>query len=90
MMPTTYEAFKQLGMRLDMSRGKPSPEQLDLSRSRWSNRMQRARRPICRAMASIAATTATASACPKRASSAHNCSTWLPPRSSLPATRVSS
>ena len=28
-----YDDFKQLGMRLDMSRGKPSPEQLDLSRA---------------------------------------------------------
>ncbi|SIO56563.1 aminotransferase class I/II-fold pyridoxal phosphate-dependent enzyme [Paraburkholderia phenazinium] len=32
-MPTTYDDFKQLGMRLDMSRGKPAPEQLDLSRA---------------------------------------------------------
>ena len=31
--PATYDEFKQLGMRLDMSRGKPSPEQLDLSRA---------------------------------------------------------
>jgi DNA-binding transcriptional MocR family regulator len=31
--PTTYDEFKQLAMRLDMSRGKPSPEQLDLSRA---------------------------------------------------------
>ncbi|SEA85648.1 DNA-binding transcriptional regulator, MocR family, contains an aminotransferase domain [Paraburkholderia sartisoli] len=30
-MPTTYDDFRKLGMRLDMSRGKPSPEQLDLS-----------------------------------------------------------
>ncbi|KVL87835.1 aminotransferase class I/II-fold pyridoxal phosphate-dependent enzyme [Burkholderia stagnalis] len=30
-MPTTYDAFRQLGMRLDMSRGKPAPEQLDLA-----------------------------------------------------------
>lgn len=26
-----YETFKQLGLKLDMSRGKPAPEQLDLS-----------------------------------------------------------
>nr|WP_267478901.1 aminotransferase class I/II-fold pyridoxal phosphate-dependent enzyme [Paraburkholderia saeva] len=32
-MPTTYDDFRKLGMRLDMSRGKPSPEQLDLSRA---------------------------------------------------------
>jgi DNA-binding transcriptional MocR family regulator len=32
-MPATYDEFKQRGMRLDMSRGKPSPEQLDLSRA---------------------------------------------------------
>ncbi|CAG4901823.1 aminotransferase class I/II-fold pyridoxal phosphate-dependent enzyme [Paraburkholderia gardini] len=32
-MPTTYDDFSKLGMRLDMSRGKPSPEQLDLSRA---------------------------------------------------------
>jgi DNA-binding transcriptional MocR family regulator len=32
-MPMTYDDFKQLGMRLDMSRGKPAPEQLDLSRA---------------------------------------------------------
>ena len=32
-MPITYDDFKKLGMRLDMSRGKPSPEQLDLSRA---------------------------------------------------------
>ncbi|MBP0595137.1 aminotransferase class I/II-fold pyridoxal phosphate-dependent enzyme [Paraburkholderia sp. LEh10] len=31
--PATYEEFKRLDMRLDMSRGKPSPEQLDLSRA---------------------------------------------------------
>ncbi|HTH62947.1 MAG TPA: aminotransferase class I/II-fold pyridoxal phosphate-dependent enzyme [Paraburkholderia sp.] len=30
-MPMTYEQFRERGMRLDMSRGKPSPEQLDLS-----------------------------------------------------------
>ncbi|MEQ5838026.1 aminotransferase class I/II-fold pyridoxal phosphate-dependent enzyme [Paraburkholderia acidicola] len=30
-MPKTYDEFKQLGMRLDMSRGKPAPEQLDLA-----------------------------------------------------------
>ncbi|WDD93109.1 aminotransferase class I/II-fold pyridoxal phosphate-dependent enzyme [Burkholderia sp. FERM BP-3421] len=30
-MTMTYEAFMQSGMRLDMSRGKPSPEQLDLA-----------------------------------------------------------
>ncbi|WP_321917914.1 aminotransferase class I/II-fold pyridoxal phosphate-dependent enzyme [Paraburkholderia sp. J11-2] len=29
----TYERFQQLNMRLDMSRGKPSPEQLDLSQA---------------------------------------------------------
>ena len=29
----TYERFQQLQMRLDMSRGKPSPEQLDLSQA---------------------------------------------------------
>ena len=27
----TYDEFRRLNMRLDMSRGKPSPEQLDLS-----------------------------------------------------------
>ena len=32
-MPMTYEDFKKLGMRLDMSRGKPSAAQLDLSRA---------------------------------------------------------
>lgn len=32
-MPMTYEDFKQLGLRLDMSRGKPAPAQLDLSRA---------------------------------------------------------
>ncbi|WP_429342279.1 aminotransferase class I/II-fold pyridoxal phosphate-dependent enzyme [Paraburkholderia sp. GAS42] len=32
-MPMTYDDFKKLGMRLDMSRGKPAPEQLDLSRA---------------------------------------------------------
>ena len=31
--PSTYDEFRQLAMRLDMSRGKPSPEQLDLSRA---------------------------------------------------------
>ena len=30
-MPTSYNEFRQLNMRLDMSRGKPSAEQLDLS-----------------------------------------------------------
>ncbi|MFL9871404.1 aminotransferase class I/II-fold pyridoxal phosphate-dependent enzyme [Paraburkholderia megapolitana] len=30
-MPKTYDEFKQLDMRLDMSRGKPAPEQLDLA-----------------------------------------------------------
>ncbi len=33
MTPHTYHQFKQLGMRLDMSRGKPAPEQLELSRA---------------------------------------------------------
>jgi len=32
-LPATYDEFRQLAMRLDMSRGKPSPEQLDLSRA---------------------------------------------------------
>ena len=32
-MPMTYDDFRQLGMRLDMSRGKPAPEQLELSRA---------------------------------------------------------
>jgi DNA-binding transcriptional MocR family regulator len=32
-MPMSYDDFKQLGIRLDMSRGKPAPEQLDLSRA---------------------------------------------------------
>ncbi|MEM5437370.1 aminotransferase class I/II-fold pyridoxal phosphate-dependent enzyme [Paraburkholderia diazotrophica] len=31
--PATYDEFKRLNMRLDMSRGKPSPEQLGLSRA---------------------------------------------------------
>ncbi|WP_323122337.1 aminotransferase class I/II-fold pyridoxal phosphate-dependent enzyme [Burkholderia alba] len=30
-MPMTYDTFKQRGMRLDMSRGKPAAEQLDLA-----------------------------------------------------------
>ncbi|MCX4164311.1 MULTISPECIES: aminotransferase class I/II-fold pyridoxal phosphate-dependent enzyme [Paraburkholderia] len=30
-MPKTYDEFKQRDMRLDMSRGKPAPEQLDLA-----------------------------------------------------------
>ncbi|WP_275472443.1 aminotransferase class I/II-fold pyridoxal phosphate-dependent enzyme [Burkholderia plantarii] len=30
-MFSTYDAFRQRGMRLDMSRGKPAPEQLDLA-----------------------------------------------------------
>lgn len=30
-MSTDYDAFKRRGMRLDMSRGKPAPEQLDLA-----------------------------------------------------------
>jgi len=32
-MPMTYEQFRERRMRLDMSRGKPSPGQLDLSRA---------------------------------------------------------
>ncbi|WP_118179783.1 aminotransferase class I/II-fold pyridoxal phosphate-dependent enzyme [Paraburkholderia phosphatilytica] len=32
-MPMTYDEFRQLNLRLDMSRGKPAPEQLDLSRA---------------------------------------------------------
>ncbi|HEY1612022.1 MAG TPA: aminotransferase class I/II-fold pyridoxal phosphate-dependent enzyme, partial [Paraburkholderia sp.] len=32
-MPMTYEQFRERHMRLDMSRGKPSPEQLDLSQA---------------------------------------------------------
>jgi DNA-binding transcriptional MocR family regulator len=32
-MPATYDEFRQRGMRLDMSRGKPSPQQLDLSQA---------------------------------------------------------
>jgi DNA-binding transcriptional MocR family regulator len=35
-MSMTYEAFMQLGMRLDMSRGKPAPEQLDLATARFA------------------------------------------------------
>ena len=31
-----YDAFKQLGLKLDMSRGKPAPEQLDLSNALMS------------------------------------------------------
>jgi hypothetical protein len=49
-MPMTYDDFKQLGMRLDMSRGKPAPEQLDLSRGRPA---------FCRVTASTAATMVT-------------------------------
>ena len=30
-VPTTWEQFRARRMKLDMSRGKPSPEQLDLS-----------------------------------------------------------
>jgi DNA-binding transcriptional MocR family regulator len=30
-MSMTYDDFKQLGLKIDMTRGKPSPEQLDLS-----------------------------------------------------------
>jgi DNA-binding transcriptional MocR family regulator len=33
---TMYEELKQLGLKLDMSRGKPSPEQLSLSSELWS------------------------------------------------------
>ncbi|MGV2287218.1 aminotransferase class I/II-fold pyridoxal phosphate-dependent enzyme [Trinickia sp. YCB016] len=32
-MPMTYDDFKQLGLSIDMTRGKPAPEQLDLSRA---------------------------------------------------------
>jgi DNA-binding transcriptional MocR family regulator len=31
--PMTYDDFKQLGLSIDMTRGKPAPEQLDLSRA---------------------------------------------------------
>jgi DNA-binding transcriptional MocR family regulator len=32
-MPMTYDDFKQLGLSIDMTRGKPAAEQLDLSRA---------------------------------------------------------
>ena len=41
-----YEAFKQLGLKLDMSRGKPAPEQLDLSNALLGSRITRLDKPF--------------------------------------------
>ena len=37
MLKSKYEKYKEMGLALDMTRGKPSPEQLDLSVGMYSN-----------------------------------------------------
>lgn len=39
-MSMTYDDFRKLGLTIDMTRGKPSPEQLDLSSDALANALK--------------------------------------------------